>query len=190
MRNMLRNFLRHRRIKAFAYLLPLTFLLLSPQMSWVEEEKQGQQSETAEMKPEKGYIVGSADEYEENEKDGVILFRGNVKMVRENGYLYADQVEVHRDPKTGDVLKTIATGHVDMKDGDLIAKCDKAILDEVNDIIELSGSVVVIRGSDRVEAPYVKYDRKTGRRFGKGGVRFKVQLKERKAEEEKAKGKQ
>ena len=184
MRNMSRNFLQHRRIKAFGYLIPFIFLLILSQMAWVEEGKRKPAAE--EVKPEKGYIVGSADEYEENEKDGVIIFRGNVKMIRENGYLYADQVEVHRDPKTGDVLKTIAEGHVDMKDGDLIAKCDKAILDEANDIIELSGSVVVIRGSDRVEAPYVKYDRKTGRRFGKGGVKFKVQLKEKKGEKEKA----
>jgi lipopolysaccharide transport protein LptA len=177
MKSISNNFRRRRRIKViYPPFIALTVLLLiCAQMAWVQEE----------MKPEKGYIVGSADEYEENEKDGLIIFRGNVKMLRENGYLYADVVTVHRDPETGDVLKTIAEGHVDMKDGDLMARCEKAVLDEVNDIIELTGSVVVTRGSDKVEAPYVKYNRKTGRRIGKGGVKFKVQLKEEKKEEKK-----
>ncbi|RKY01824.1 hypothetical protein DRP77_08960 [Candidatus Poribacteria bacterium] len=169
-----------------AIFLMAALIALAPAQQGGKET--GKPREAEEIKPEKGYVQGTADEFEEKENEGIIIFRGNVRMFRENGHLFADKVTVYRDPKTGEVLKTIAEGNVDLKDGDLIARCEKAVLNEAEDTIELSGSVVVIRGDDRVEAPYVKYDRKTGVRIGRGGVRFKVKLKEKKGEGGKGKG--
>ena len=132
-------------------------------------------------------INGVAESFEQDEKKGIIVFTGNVKIDRENGYLNADKVTVYRDVETNDVIKTVAEGNVDMKDGDLIATCEHAVLNESDDTIELTGSVVVTQNEDRVEAPYIIYNRKTGIRKGKGNdkelVQFRVQLKKKKKAE-------
>lgn len=133
-------------------------------------------------------IKGVAEYFEQDEKKGIIVFTGNVKITHENGYLYADKVTVYRDVETDDVIKTVAEGNVDMKDGDLLATCEHAVLNEADDTIELTGSVVVTQKEDRVEAPYITYNRKTGIRRGKGNdkelVQFRVRLKKKKAESE------
>ena len=134
-------------------------------------------------------IKGFADGFEQNEKKGIIVFTGNVKITRENGYLNADKVTVYRDVETDDVIKTVAEGNVDMKDGDLLATCEHAVLNESDDTIELTDSVVVKQKEDVIEAPYITYNRQTGIRKGKGNdtelVRFRVRLKKKeKAESE------
>jgi lipopolysaccharide export system protein LptA len=132
-------------------------------------------------------IKGVAESFEQDEKKGIIVFSGNVKITRENGYLNADKVTVYRDVETDDVIKTVAEGNVDMKDGDLLATCDHAVLNESDDTIELTGSVVVNQKDDRVEAPYITYNRTTGIRKGKGNetevVHFRVRLKKKKKTE-------
>jgi len=132
-------------------------------------------------------INGVAESFEQDEKKGIIVFIGNVKITRENGYLNADKVTVYRDVETDDVIKTVAEGNVDMKDGDLLATCEHAVLNESDDTIELTGSVVVTQKEDRVEAPYITYNRQTGIRKGKGNdkelVQFQVKLKKKKKAE-------
>ena len=132
-------------------------------------------------------INGVAESFEQDEKKGIIVFIGNVKINRENGYLNADKVTVYKDVETDDVIKTVAEGNVDMKDGDLLATCEHAVLNESDDTIELTGSVVVNQKDDRVEAPYIIYNRTTGIRKGKGNetevVRFRVRLKKKKKAE-------
>jgi len=132
-------------------------------------------------------IKGVAESFEQDEKKGIIVFIGNVKITRENGYLNADKVTVYRDVETDDIIKTVAEGNVDMKDGDLLATCEHAVENEADDTIELTGSVVVTQKEDRVEAPYITYNRKTGIRKGKGNdkelVQFQVKLKKKKKAE-------
>jgi len=134
-------------------------------------------------------IKGFADGFEQNEKKGIIVFTGNVKITRENGYLNADKVTVYKDVETDDVIKTVAEGNVDMKDGDLLATCEHAVLNESDDTIELTDSVVVKQKEDVIEAPYIIYNRQTGIRKGIGNdtesVKFRVRLnKKKKAETE------
>ncbi|MBC8229948.1 LptA/OstA family protein [bacterium] len=132
-------------------------------------------------------IEGVADSFEQDEKKGIIVFTGNVKITRENGYLNADKVTVYRDVETDDVIKTIAEGNVDMKDGDLLATCEHAVLNESDDTIELTDSVVVKQKEDVIEAPYITYNRQTGIRKGKGNdtdsVQFRVRLNKKKTAE-------
>jgi len=141
------------------------------------------------VNPEEEYeiLYGVAENFKQDEKNGIIVLWGNVKITRENGYLNADKATIYRDVETDDVIKTVAEGNVDMKDGDLFATCDHAVLNETDDTIELTGSVVVTQREDRVEAPYIKYNRKTGIREGKGNdtevVRFRVRLKKKKKAE-------
>jgi len=132
-------------------------------------------------KVEEDVIEGEADEFEQNEKTGVIILMGNVEIDRKDGYLNADKVTIYRNVDTRKVLKTVAEGNVDMKDGEILATCEHAVLNETDDTIELTGKVVITQGKDRVEAPKITYDKKAGIRKGKRDdkqrVKFRVRLK-------------
>jgi len=146
------------------------------------EKKQEAKTDSVEGKDiEDDAIDGEADEFEQNEKTGVIILLGDVKINRKTGYLYADKVTIYRDVDTRKVLRTVAEGNVDMKDGEILATCEHAVLNEADDTIELTGKVIVTQDDDRVEAPQITYDRKTGIRKGKGNanqrVKFRVRLK-------------
>lgn len=149
------------------------------------EEKQEVKTDAVEGKDiEDDAIVGEADEFEQNEKTGVIILLKNVRIKRKNGYLNADKVTIYRDQDTKKVLKTVAEGNVDMKDGEILATCENAVLNEADDTIELTGKVIVTQGDDRVEAPEITYDRKTGIRKGKGNANQRVKFRVRLQEEE------
>lgn len=160
-----------------------------------EKKQEGDKVTESKRAEEEGELIdGDADEFEQREKEGVMILIGNVKINRQNGYLNADKVTIHRDVDTDDVIKTVAEGNVDMKDGDILAKCDHAVLNEVDDTIVLSGSVVVMQRGDEVKAPFITYNRKTGIRKGKGNdterVHFKVRLKKKKETQTETEGKE
>ncbi len=160
-----------------------------------EKKQEGDKvTEPKRAEEEEELIIVDADEFEQREKEGVIILIGNVKINRQNGYLNADKVTIHRDVDTHNVMKTVAEGNVDMKDGDIFAKCDHAVLNETDDTIELSGSVVVIQHGDEIKAPFITYNRKTGIRKGKGNdterVHFKVRLKKKKETQTEIEGKE
>jgi len=151
-----------------------------------EETKVGKQQEVkvdvAESNDvEADVIDGEADEFEQNEKTGITVLIGNVEIKRKSGYLNADKVTIYKNVDTREVLRTVAEGNVDMKDGEILATCERAVLNEADDTIELTGKVVVTQDGDRVESPNISYDRKTGIRKGKGNanqrVKFRVRLK-------------
>jgi len=162
---------------------------ISAQDKTQDDTTEGKSHLDTNVEEEYEVIKGFADGFEQNEKKGIIVFTGNVKITRENGYLNADKVTVYRDVETDDVIKTVAEGNVDMKDGDLLATCEHAVLNESDDTIELTDSVVVKQKEDVIEAPYIIYNRQTGIRKGKGNdtesVKFRVRLnKKKKAETE------
>lgn len=172
-----------------AFVFSVIFLgnAISAQDKTQDDKAKGKSDSNTNAEEDYEAYDGVADYFEQDEKKGVILLLGNVKITRENGYLNADKVTVYRDVETDDVIKTVAEGNVDMKDGDLIATCEHAVLNESDDTIELTGSVVVTQKEDRVEAPYITYNRRTGIRKGKGNdkeaVQFRVQLKKKKKAE-------
>lgn len=138
-----------------------------------------------EVKPsddEEVVFVEAAD-MEENVKEGITVLTGNVSILRETGYLYADKVTFYRDPHSNDktVQRTIAEGNVRLKDNDLVGTCDRAEFRDGNNMIELVGSeknpAVVLQEQDRYEAPRFTYDRRTGRRTASGGVKLRVRVK-------------
>jgi lipopolysaccharide transport protein LptA len=160
---------------------------ISAQDKTPDDKAKGKSDSDANTEEEYEVIKGVAERFEQDEKNGIIIFTGNVKITRENGYLNADKVTVYRDVETDDLIKTVAEGNVDMKDGDLLATCEHAVENKADDTIELTGSVVVTQKEDRVEAPYITYNRKTGIRKGKGNdkelVQFQVKLKKKKKAE-------
>jgi lipopolysaccharide transport protein LptA len=143
---------------------------------------------TAAADDEEELVDGQAERWDEDEKTGVTLLTGNVRIERETGYLYADKVTFYRNmaAQEREVDRTLAEGNVRLKDGDIVATCDVAEFREGNNVIDLQGEkgspVVVVQENDRLEATRFVYDRRTGRRTATGGVKFQVRLRRTTAE--------
>jgi lipopolysaccharide transport protein LptA len=132
---------------------------------------------------EEDTIEGTSDEFEQNEGEGWTILTGNVKINRPDGFLNANKVTIYEDVETNETTQTVAEGNVELRDGDTFATCEHAILDHITDMIELHDNVVVLQNEDRLEADFFTFNRRTGKRIGKGNIKFKVRVKEKKKSE-------
>ena len=133
---------------------------------------------TPKMPKEK--ITGTADRMERYDKDGITILIGNAKTVRYNeedveiGFLNADKITLKADPETGTTTEIVAEGNVEIRDQDIFATCDHAIMNNLTNIITLKENVVVLQNKDRLETKLFTFNRTTGKQTGEGGVKFKV----------------
>ena len=133
---------------------------------------------TSEMPKEK--ITGTADKMERYDKDGITILIGNAKTVRYNeqdieiGFLNADKITLKADPETRTTKEIVAEGNVEIRDQDIFATCDHAIMNNLTNIITLKENVVVLQNKDRLETKLFTFNRTTGKQTGEGGVKFKV----------------
>ena len=133
---------------------------------------------TPEMPKEK--ITGTADKMERYDKDGITILIGNAKTVRYNeedveiGFLNADKITLKADPEAGTTTEIVAEGNVEIRDQDIFATCDHAIMNNLTNIITLKENVVVLQNKDRLETKLFTFNRTTGKQTGEGGVKFKV----------------
>lgn len=135
---------------------------------------------TSEMPIEK--ITGTADKMERYDKDGITILIGNAKTVRYNeqdieiGFLNADKITLKADPETGRTKEIVAEGNVEIRDQNIFATCDHAIMNNLTNIITLKENVVVLQNKDRLETKLFTFNRTTGKQTGEGGVKFKVSI--------------
>lgn len=165
-------------------LMLMSFLVEGIADDTEQETSPPQQEEGSEDSSEKiddeDIIEGTSDEFEQREKEGQTILIGNVKINRVDGFLNADKVIIHKDVETGETTKTVAEGHVELREAGIFATCDHAILNHVTDIIELRDNVVVLQEEDRLEADFFTFNRRTGQRTGKGNIKFRVRIKPKK----------
>lgn len=132
----------------------------------------------SEMPKEK--ITGTADRMERYDKDGITILIGNAKTVRYNeqdveiGFLNADKITLKSDPETDTTTEIVAEGNVEIRDQNIFATCDHAIMNNLTNIITLKENVVVLQNKDRLETKLFTFNRTTGKQTGEGGVKFKV----------------
>ena len=135
---------------------------------------------TSEMSKEK--ITGTADRMERYDKEGITILIGNAKTVRYNaqdveiGFLNADKITMKSAPETGTTTEIIAEGNVEIRDLDIFATCDHAIMNNLTNTIVLKENVVVLQDKDRLETKLFTFNRTTGKQTGEGGVKFKVSV--------------
>ena len=140
----------------------------------------GNTDTTLEMSKEK--ITGTADRMERYDKDGITILIGNAKTVRYNaqdveiGFLNADKITMKSEPEIGTTTEIIAEGNVEIRDQDIFATCDHAIMNNLTNIITLKENVVVLQNKDRLETKLFTFNRTTGKQTGEGGVKFKVSV--------------
>ena len=134
----------------------------------------------APVETEKEKITGTADRMERYDKEGITILIGNAKTVRYNaqdveiGFLNADKITMKSDPETDTTTEIIAEGNVEIRDQDIFATCDHAIMNNLTNTITLKENVVVLQNKDRLETKLFTFNRTTGKQTGEGGVKFKV----------------
>ena len=132
----------------------------------------------AEVTKEK--ITGTANKMERYDKEGITILIGEAKTVRYNeqdveiGFLNADKITLKTDPETDTTTEIVAEGNVEIRDQDIFATCDHAIMNNLTNTITLKENVVVLQNKDRLETKLFTFNRITGKQTGEGGVKFKV----------------
>ena len=117
-------------------------------------------------------IDGTADRFERHQKQGIIILIGNAKINSPQGFLNADKVTLHEDPKTGDIIKVVAEGNVELRDNEALATSDRAVLHYVNDTVNLRDNVVVVQNEDRLTAKHFISEQRTGKQIAEGNVKI------------------
>jgi lipopolysaccharide transport protein LptA len=113
-------------------------------------------------------ICEHADQFDQDEKTGVTVLTGNVRLKMSNGFLNADKITVYRNVETDELTETIAEGNVEMQEGQAIASSDRAVLNHIDDIVNLHDNVVVIQNEDRMEAAHTIFNRRAGVQTAEG----------------------
>ena len=128
----------------------------------------------------KEIITGTSKRMESYEQEGLTILIDEAKTVRQNeqgieiGYLNADKITLKRDLETGTTKEIVAEGNVEIRDQDIFATCDHAIMDNLTSTIILKENVVVLQNKDRLETKFFTFNRVTGKQTAEGDVRFKV----------------
>ena len=172
----------------------LTSLTLSAAETKATENSETQTTENTEQKAapventgdpvetEKEEITGTSKRMERYEKEGITILIDEAKTVRYNaqgveiGFLNADKITMKSDPETGTTTEIIAEGNVEIRDQDIFATCDHAIMNNLANTIVLKENVVVLQDKDRLETKLFTFNRTTGKQTGEGGVKFKVSV--------------
>ena len=127
-------------------------------------------------------ITGTSEKMERYDKEGITILIGEAKTVRYNaqgveiGFLNADKITMKSDPITRTTTEIIAEGNVEIRDQDIFATCDHAIMNNLTNTIVLKENVVVLQDKDRLETKLFTFNRTTGKQTGEGGVKFKVSV--------------
>ncbi len=123
----------------------------------------------------------TSDKMEILDKEGTVHFIGNVKAVRGDLVINADDVTVYYSSqkvagKTKKVMKKIvAKGHVKVTKEDKVAIGDKAVYDRPREIITLSGNAQVWQGKNRVSGAEILFFVNEDRSIVKRGAKQRVE---------------
>ena len=134
------------------------------------------------IKTSKEQITGTSIRMERYEKEGITILIEEAKTVRYNeqgveiGFLNADKITLKTDPETDQTIEIVAEGNVEIRDQDIFATCDHAIMNNLTNTVTLKENVVVLQNKDRLETKLFTFNRTTGKQTGEGGVKFKVTI--------------
>lgn len=146
----------------------------------VEQDSTAEDTEATPPVETKEIITGTSKRMESYEQEGITILIDEAKTVRrdeqgiEIGFLNADKITLKRDLETGATKEIVAEGNVEIRDQDIFATCDHAIMDNLTSTIILEDNVVVLQNKDRLETKYFTFNRLTGKQTAEGDVKFKV----------------
>lgn len=152
----------------------------STEIQTTENTKQKTEDTGVAVETTKEIITGTSKRMESYEQQGITILIGEAKTVRRNeqgieiGFLNADKITLKRDLETDETKEIIAEGNVEIRDQNIFATCDHAIMDNLTSAIILKDNVVVLQNKDRLETKFFTFNRITGKQTAEGDVKFKV----------------
>lgn len=129
---------------AFFILLASLLTLSLPSMGTPEEptqEPQGDQIPTS----------ITSNRMEIDHKTNIVVFMGEVVAVKGELTVMSDRMEVYNDEETGNIERMIATGNVQIEKGKRHAKSERAVFDESQQTVVLTGNPEVWDEKDRIK---------------------------------------
>jgi lipopolysaccharide export system protein LptA len=118
-----------------------------------------------------------ADRLDVNSKDGTAIFKGKAKATKPDLTVKGNTLTLAYDQKTRKVTLLTAEGNVDIVWKDKEATCSKAVYNLVDDIMVLTGDVLITRGQERITGQKVTVDKKRDTQVVEGsGGRVKVRV--------------
>lgn len=184
--------MRNWRINLFHDMIVLLMVVMAPLSFCISAASEEASRETPDKTTDKTrktvvYDIDAKD-VDFDRKSGVTVFEGDAKLkvLDSEDYLNADKITVYKDVETGEVVKIVSVGNVDMSQSGMKATCERSIFYEKEDRVEMEGSedkmAVVDDGDNRIEAPAIIYFRKEDRISASGGVKARVTLEVKEAE--------
>ncbi len=108
-------------------------------------------------------LVITADRMELRRKENLIVYRGNVLAERGDVKIRSDVLSARYDPGDGSLKTVVAEGKVRVSQGAREMTGDKAVFDDSNETITVSGNTVMRDGDNSVSGGrvtiYLKEDR-------------------------------
>ena len=118
-----------------------------------------------------------ADRLDVNTKNGTAIFKGKVKASKPDITVKGDILTLLYDQKTRKVTLLTAEGDVTILWKDKDATCSKAVYNLTNEVMVMTGNVVITRGQERVSGQKITMDKKNDTQVVEGsGSRVKVRV--------------
>ncbi len=118
-----------------------------------------------------------ADRLDVDTKNGTAIFKGKVKAAKPDITIKGDTLTLLYDQKTRKVTMLTAEGDVTILWQDKNATCSKAIYNLTNEVMVMTGNVVITRGQERLSGQRVTMDKKNDTQVVEGaGSRVKVRV--------------
>ena len=112
----------------------------------------------------------SADTLSMNQKNGTVVFEGNVVILQDTMRLQANRVELWR-AESDDLERMLATGNVLLVTATEEAEAQKADYDITNGVIDMSGDVMISQAKNAFLADDMTIDLNAGTAALDGNVR-------------------
>ena len=135
-------------------------------------------AESLKMTPAKSDMVDiESDRLDVDTKSGTAIFKGNAKAVKTDSVVKGDVLTVTYNTKTHKVNTLIAEGNAYILWKGREATCNKAVYNLVDDIMVLTGNVIITRGEERVIGEKATMNMKNDTQVVEGGGgRVKVRV--------------
>jgi|APIni6443716594_1056825.scaffolds.fasta_scaffold75382_2 lipopolysaccharide export system protein LptA len=118
-----------------------------------------------------------ADRLDVNTKNGTAIFKGKVKAVKPDIIVKGDTLTLLYDQKSRKVTLLTVEGDVTILWQDKDATCSKAVYNLTNEVMVMTGNVVITRGQERLSGQKVTLDKKNDTQVVEGaGSRVKVRV--------------
>jgi lipopolysaccharide export system protein LptA len=118
-----------------------------------------------------------ADRLDVNTKDGTAVFKGRAQATKPDITVKGNTLSLVYDQKSRKVTLLTAEGNVNIVWKDKEATCSKAVYNLVDDVMLMTGDVVITRGQERLTGQKVTVDNKNNTQVVEGaGTRVKVRV--------------